>query len=260
MSELVRKIAGDLLDYPVEIEIRPDLKTAETVTQVHYKVPNLRGKLNLLTELLKDEKVFNKVIIFSKTKVNASNTGKYLQRLYGDDSVLVIHGNKTQQTRINSMKRFREENISVLVTTDLAARGLDVPDVSHVINFDIPLIYEDYVHRIGRTGRAFKTGNSITFVSPADEYHLVQIEKMIGQKVPEKKVPRNIEIPETGYDETQAMLREIDTQKRKEDPNFKGAFHVKKEPAKKFPAKKDFKKDSKKDSKKDPKKFRSKRK
>jgi ATP-dependent RNA helicase RhlE len=238
MSDLVKKISGDLMDFPITIEIRPDLKTAETVTQAYYKVPNLRAKINLLTELLKDQKHFNKVIVFCKTKVIASNTGKYFQRLLGEDKVLVIHGNKSQQTRINAMQRFKEEDVPLLVTTDLAARGLDVPDVSHVVNFDTPIIYEDYVHRIGRTGRAFKTGNSITFVTSADEFHLEQIEKLIGQKIPVLKVPRNVEIPDTGYDENQAMLREIDSQKRKLDPDFKGAFHVKKEPVKKFPKKK----------------------
>jgi ATP-dependent RNA helicase RhlE len=140
----------------------------------------------------------------------------------------VIHGNKTQQSRINAMARFRNEPVRLLITTDVAARGLDIPDVSHVVNFDTPIIYEDYVHRIGRTGRAFKTGQSITFVNEADMYHLRKIEQLIGQKIPQKKVPKNVEIVETAYDEQQEILREIDQQKRKENPDFKGAFHEKK--------------------------------
>lgn len=228
MSDLVLKIAGDLLDFPVEINIRPEVKTAETVSQAYFTVPNLKTKLNLLVDLLRDDQLFTKVIVFCKTKEIASNTAKFLQRLFGENNVLVIHGNKTQQTRINSMQRFRDENISVLVATDLAARGLDVPEVSHVINFDIPIIYEDYVHRIGRTGRAFRTGHSLTFVSDADAYHLTQIEKLIGQKIPELPLPKTVEISETPFEEKQAMLREIDTQKRKLNPDFKGAFHEKK--------------------------------
>lgn len=228
MSDLVRKIAGDVLDFPVEIHITPDMKTAETVTQVFYEVPNMKTKLNLLMNLLYNEKEWRKVILFCKTKLIAGSIGKYLQRTYGEENVLVIHGNKTQQSRINAMARFRNEPVRLLITTDVAARGLDIPDVSHVVNFDTPIIYEDYVHRIGRTGRAFKTGESITFVNEADMYHLRKIEQLIGQKIPQKKVPKNVEVAETGYEEQQQILREIDQQKRKENPDFKGAFHEKK--------------------------------
>jgi ATP-dependent RNA helicase RhlE len=228
MSDLVKKIAGDFLDFPIEIQIRPDMKTAETVSQAWYSIPNLKSKINLLDKLLQQENDWKKVIIFCKTKANATGLGKYMQRKYGEENVLTIHGNKTQQTRINAMLRFRNEPVRLLITTDLAARGLDIPDVTHVVNFDTPVIYEDYVHRIGRTGRAFKTGHSITFVTMADEYHLGKIEKLIGQKVKQLKVPKDVFIEETSYEEKQVMLREIDAQKRKENPDFKGAFHEKK--------------------------------
>lgn len=227
MSDLVKKIAGDVLDFPVVIEVRPDMKTAETVSQTWYSVPNMRTKLNLLQHLLEDESL-SKVILFCKTKEAAADIGKFMQRIYGEENVKVIHGNKTQQSRINAMLSFRNEPVRIMVCTDLAARGLDVPDVSHVINFDIPLVYEDYVHRIGRTGRAFKTGHSITFVTMADEYHLHKIEKLIGQKITEKKIPAGVDIVETVFEERQEMLREIDRQKRKENPDFTGAFHDKK--------------------------------
>lgn len=232
MSDLVRKIAADMLDFPVEIHVRPEIRTAESVSQAYYSVSNLRTKLNLLISLLKDEEQLRKVIVFCKTKSSASDIGKFLQRLYGEDNVLVIHGNKTQQSRINAMERFKTEPVRLLVTTDLAARGLDIPDVSHVINFDTPVVYEDYVHRIGRTGRAFKTGHSLTFVTAADEYHLQMIEKLIGQKVPELNLPADVDTVSTPFDEQQEMLREIDRQKRKENPDFKGAFHEKRPPSK----------------------------
>lgn len=225
MSDLVRKIAGDFLDFPIEIQIRPEVKTAETVEQSVYETPNLRSKLNLLEWLLEHTGDLSKVIVFCKTKEMASNIGKYLQRLYGEQDVLVIHGNKTQQTRINTMQRFRDETARMLVTTDLAARGLDVPEVSHVINFDTPVVYGDYVHRIGRTGRAFRTGKSITFVHAADEWHLNKIEKLIQQKIPRKPWPAEVPVAETLFEEKQEMLREIDRQRRKDDPDFQGAFH-----------------------------------
>jgi ATP-dependent RNA helicase RhlE len=109
------------------------------------------------------------------------------------------------------------------------ARGIDVSGVSHVINFDVPTVYEDYVHRIGRTGRAWNEGIAITFVTKADFYHLGKIEKKIRMAVPLFQLPDNLEIAETPYEENQSMEREIDEQKKKEDPNFQGAFHEKKD-------------------------------
>jgi ATP-dependent RNA helicase RhlE len=127
------------------------------------------------------------------------------------------------------MRSFREEEaVSYLVTTDVVARGIDIPDVKRVINFDVPLVYEDYVHRIGRTGRIFNTGDSVTFCAPQDEYHLRKIEKLIGDKIPVSGIPSVVEVSETPYDERQDQLREIDAQRRKDDPGFRGAFHEKK--------------------------------
>jgi ATP-dependent RNA helicase RhlE len=142
--------------------------------------------------------------------------------------VRVIHSNKGQNTRINAMNEFKEGNLRVLVTTDLTARGIDVTKVSHVINFDVPLLYEDYVHRIGRTGRAFQDGKAITFANEAELYHVKKIEDLIREKIPVKKLPTEIEIGETNFEESQAIAREIDRQKRKADPTFKGAFHDRK--------------------------------
>jgi ATP-dependent RNA helicase RhlE len=228
MSDLVKKISGDFLDFPIEIHVEPGRKTADTVSQSVYHTPNLRSKLNLLQHLLDRNDEFRKVILFCKTKVSATAIGKFLQRIYGEAQVLVIHGNKTQQTRINTVQRFRESDVRLLVATDLAARGLDIPDVSHVINFDVPVVYEDYVHRIGRTGRAFRTGASITFVHEADELHLHEIESLIGQKIALLPWPKEVEQTETPFEELQEMRREIDRMRRKKEPDFKGAFHEKK--------------------------------
>lgn len=123
------------------------------------------------------------------------------------------------------MNEFKEGNLRVLVSTDVTARGIDVVNVSHVINFDVPILYEDYVHRIGRTGRAFQEGKAITFVTKAEEYHIGKIEKLIREKIAVKPLPAAVEVEETPFEEAQQMAREIDQQKRKEDPAFKGAFH-----------------------------------
>jgi ATP-dependent RNA helicase RhlE len=109
----------------------------------------------------------------------------------------------------------------------VTARGIDVIKVSHVINFDVPAFHEDYVHRIGRTGRAFQEGKAITFCTRAEVYHIEKIEKLIREKIPVKKLPGEIEIAKTPFEEAQAMALDIDWQKKKDDPDFKGAFHEK---------------------------------
>ena len=116
----------------------------------------------------------------------------------------------------------------MLVATDVAARGLDVADVSHVINFDVPIIIEDYVHRIGRTGRAYKSGEAITFCAESEEFYIKKIEKLMRQSIPVADLPATVFVEETPYEERQAMAREIDLQKRKDNPDFQGAFHEKK--------------------------------
>jgi ATP-dependent RNA helicase RhlE len=226
-SEKVKRVSEEFLVGPIEVRIAPEVITVKSVTQKVYFVPNMRTKINMLEHFFTDL-AFNKVIIFCKTKSTATNIAKYIERKHGEGSVRLIHGNKDQNTRLNAMKMFSEHNIPYLVTTDVASRGIDIRDVSHVINFDVPLVYEDYIHRIGRTGRAEKTGDSITFVSPDDEYHLKKIQKLIGQKIPVDPIPEGVEILETPYEENQSMLREIDNQKRREDPEYTGAFQEKK--------------------------------
>jgi len=228
MSELVRKIAGDFLAFPTIIEVTEQATPAKTVSQSLYEVPNLKTKLNLLQHLLKDDESFHRIIVFCKTKTVADNVFHYLSRKYGEEQVRVIHANKGQNTRINSINSFKEGSVRILVATDVAARGLDVSNVSHVFNFDVPIVIEDYVHRIGRTGRAFNVGDAITFSNPAEKYYVRQIEKLIRQYIPVIALPDEVFIEDTGFEERQQIAREIDLQIRKENPDFKGAFHEKK--------------------------------
>lgn len=228
MSELVHKIAGDFLAFPLKIEVTAQATPAKTVKQVVYKVPNVKTKINLLQFLLQDEEAFQRLIVFCRTRVVADNVHAFIARKFRPQSVRVIHANKGQNTRINSISAFKEGRIRVLVATDVAARGLDITDVSHVINFDVPIVIEDYVHRIGRTGRARKSGDAITFCNPAEERQLLQIEKLIQQKIPVEELPKEVVVEKTPFEEAQQMAREIDAQKRKDDPEFKGAFHEKK--------------------------------
>ncbi|AQG82102.1 DEAD/DEAH box helicase [Spirosoma montaniterrae] len=224
----VERLSAEFLEAPIRIEVTPQASTAEMVSQLIYEVPNFRTKINLL-EYLVTRASFQRGIVFARTKTTAENIYKFLARKVVDDNqIRVIHANKGQNTRINSMEAFKEGNIRVLVATDVAARGIDVAEVSHVINFDVPLIYEDYVHRIGRTGRANHTGEAITFVTTAEDYHVQKIERIIRMTIPRQPMPMEVEVTETPFDEQQAMLREMDEQRRKEDPTFLGAFHDKK--------------------------------
>lgn len=228
-SDKVERLSFEFLEYPTRIEVTPQATTAERVTQVLYELPNFRTKINLLTYLLKDEETFNRVLIFTRSREVAGQVHGYLlNTVVKENELRVIHANKGQNTRTNAMDAFREGSVRVMVATDVVARGIDITEVSHVINFDVPLIYEDYVHRIGRTGRANTVGQAITFMTIADEYHIAKIEKMIRMEIPREELPEELEIAKTPVDERQMMLREIDNQKRKEDPTFLGAFHEKK--------------------------------
>lgn len=226
-SDRVERLSAEFLEFPVRVEVTPPATTARQVHQELYEIPNIKTKINFLEYLLRDQDVFNRVMIFTRTKENADNIFKYLERK-DLGPVRVVHSNKGQNSRMNAVNEFKEGKLRILVTTDVTARGIDVTKVSHVINFDVPILYEDYVHRIGRTGRAFQDGMAITFANPAEIYHIGKIESLIREKIPVKKLPAQIEIAETSREEAKDIAREIDFQKRKEDPTFKGAFHKRK--------------------------------
>jgi ATP-dependent RNA helicase RhlE len=228
MSAKVHELSNNFLEFPTIVEISPQATPAETVTQKLFFVPNMKTKINLLKKLLDEDGEIKKLIIFCKTRVSAEDVYKFLLRKFGDKEVKVLHANKGQNTRINSINSFKNDDVKILVATDVASRGIDVSDVSHVINFDVPVVIEDYVHRIGRTGRAFQSGEAITFCTPGELYYIRKAEKLIRQTIPVYDIPADVFIEETPYEERQAIAREIDLQKRKDDPDFKGAFHEKK--------------------------------
>ena len=227
MPDKVVELSEEFLEYPTRVEVTPQATPVETVTQVLYQVPNLRTKIAMLEHLIQDEEKLNRVIIFTRSKKNAESVSKFIEhRNYGE--VRAIHGNKGQNTRINSMEAFKGGDVRFLVATDVAARGIDVTMVSHVINFDVPFVYEDYVHRIGRTGRAENEGAAITFANEAEMYHIRKIEKLIRMQIPELPLPAEVEVFKTPFEEQQEIAKAIDHLKRQENPDFKGAFHEKK--------------------------------
>ncbi|MDQ4139662.1 MAG: DEAD/DEAH box helicase [Bacteroidota bacterium] len=228
MHPRVEKLSEEFLEFPMKVEVTPSATPVETVSQVLYQIPNFQTKLNMLRYLFKDEETYTRVMLFTRSKTNAEKVAEFV-----DDSargiVRVIHGNKGQNTRINAMDAFRSGDVRFLVATDVASRGIDISGVSHVINVDVPIIYEDYVHRIGRTGRAEQEGASITFATEAEMHHIHEIEKIINMSIPEEPLPAEVEIAKTKFAESQEMAKEIDKQKRRANPDFKGAFHEKKQ-------------------------------
>lgn len=223
----VERLSQEFLEFPIRVEITPPATVPSKVDQELYWVPNSRTKINFLEYVLKDKEAFNRVMVFARTKDAANDIFKFIERK-GYGPAKVVHSNKGQNSRINAVNEFKEGKLRVLVSTDVASRGIDVINVSHVINFDVPIVYEDYVHRIGRTGRAFQSGKAITLVTDSEKYHIDKIQKIIREKIPVKKLPEQVLVAETPREELQDMAREIDRQKRYEDPEFKGAFHEKK--------------------------------
>lgn len=226
-SDNVEKMAEEFLDHYEKVEVAKSATPVELVTQVVYRVPNYITKLNLIQYLLNDEEKFNRVIIFVKTKEHAEEVFKVIKRK-AEGEKRILHSNKGQNTRINAINAFKNGEVRILISTDVSARGLDASLVSHVINFDLPASYEDYVHRIGRTARAGNKGDAISLIDPADEWHLNKIEELIRMQLPVIEIPDEVEIFETEFQEKQGMLREIDRQRKIDDPTFKGAFHQKK--------------------------------
>jgi superfamily II DNA/RNA helicase len=179
-SPEIKKLAATFLTDPITIEVARSNATAERVTQVVYKV-NEDHKRDAVAHILRQREL-KQVIVFSNTKIGASRLARGLAAEGMKASA--IHGDKTQQERMQALDAFKKGEIDVLVATDVAARGLDISDLPCVINYDLPYNAEDYVHRIGRTGRAGASGDAISIYSDKDERLLTDIEKLIKQTVP----------------------------------------------------------------------------
>lgn len=182
-SPEIEKTAAEFLNQPQLVQISRRTSPAEGVTQFVYKVSKEK-KVSLLIHLLKDE-ALDSVLVFSRTKHGADK----LARKLTDNGLTTatLHSNKTQGQRLKALKDFKSGAVRVLVATDIAARGIDVVGISHVVNFDFPPQPEDYVHRIGRTGRAQAIGDALSFVTPDDESALRAVERFIGRGIPRKE-------------------------------------------------------------------------
>ena len=185
MPPEVEALARRYLRRPLVVQVGRRSMAANTVTHAVYTVPSEK-KSALLTHLLRKPDM-DSVLVFTRTKHGADRVVRHLER--AGVSATAMHADKTQVQRQQALEGFKDGSIRVLVATDIAQRGLDVSGISHVINYDVPQQPEDYVHRIGRTGRAATTGDAFTFMSP-DEIAMVRtIERVIGQKIPRISVP-----------------------------------------------------------------------
>jgi ATP-dependent RNA helicase RhlE len=183
ISSEVKVLASGIQKSPKIIQIGQQHNPIETITQHLYPVQK-EQKMSLLLYMLQNWKMYS-VLVFSRTKHGADKICHYLERA-GIISV-AIHSGRTQGQRQRAMDGFKNGKYQVMVATDIAARGIDVTGISHVINFDVPAFAEDYIHRIGRTGRATATGDAITFVSREEHKYLYQIEKFIGRQLDSEK-------------------------------------------------------------------------
>ena len=225
----VEKLSEEFLLWPTKIEVSPQATPVATVKQIKTPVPNIRTKLHYVAHLLENEYAEERALVFVRTKEQAEQISKYLERTISG-GVRALHSNKGQNTRLHSMSLFRDGSIRVLVSTDVASRGIDVPETKLVINCTVPRNSSDYVHRIGRTGRAFTEGIAHTLFDPSEKMYLDSIEVHLpsNNEIIECEMPSSIPVEETPPWEAKQMAKDIDFQKRKADPNYKGAFHEKK--------------------------------
>lgn len=178
-SKEIKKLAHEILHKPVLVEATPENSTAEMVSQKVYSVDK-KAKTQVVTNLIKEGN-WSQVLIFTRTKHGANKLTKRL--LKSKISAAAIHGNKSQGARTKALSQFKSNEIRVLVATDIAARGLDIPLLPHVINYELPNVPEDYVHRIGRTGRAGASGEAISLVCSEETEYQKEIEKLLGTQL-----------------------------------------------------------------------------
>jgi ATP-dependent RNA helicase RhlE len=187
INDKIKKLAYSLVKNPIRIQIAPDDPVARNITHSVAFI-EMDDKRFFLARLI-EENPDSKILVFVRTKVRAERVSKALERA-GIQS-LTIHGDKDQHDRLDVMKQFREGAVKILIATDVSARGIDIPDVDQVVNYDLPEVAENYVHRVGRTGRADKKGLAVSFCSPEEKPILDEIESFLGKPVTVLPIGKN---------------------------------------------------------------------
>lgn len=232
MTEAVDEMLDEYFAGPVEISLAKSGTPLEKIEQTGYKVENFNTKINLLKHLLETNEDFSKVLIFNNNKKHADYLFTKIDELF-PGSFDVIHSNKSQNYRLKAMKNFENGEVRGLITTDVMARGLDISDITHVINFEIPEVPEQYIHRIGRTGRADKEGKAISFVTKKEEAQLLDIELLMDKELRLHDLPEGVKINpvKIASEKEEVKMKNLNPIKLEEGG---GAFHEKKAKNKKI--------------------------
>lgn len=227
ITEEVETLIETYFNDPIRVEAAPTGTPLENIIQSGYQVPNFHTKVNLLELLLSEEKSMTKVLIFVATKKLADQLYEQLAAKF-PGTAGVIHSNKEQNNRFNTVKQFQEGNYRFIIATDIVARGIDINEVTHVINFDTPEVPENYIHRIGRTGRADKKGIAITFITENEKSSLSMIETLMKYQLPIVELPQNLVISELlTEDEIPKVFMKIIQLKTPKKEEVGPAFHEK---------------------------------
>lgn len=230
MTDEVNVFIHDFFLDPATVSVAVSGTPLENITQYAYWVPNFYTKANLLLKLLQNGSDYKKVLVFVPNKKSADLLFELLDDSFGSE-VAVIHSNKTQNYRIRSIENFNSEKTRILVTTDVMARGLDLDKISHVINFDTPLYPENYMHRIGRTGRAGQEGTSILLYTEKEKEAKEAIETLMDLSIEELELPMEVEVSKLLTYEEKPEVIEINNPNKVEEVGL--SFHEKKEKNKK---------------------------
>ncbi len=226
MTDAVDALLNEYFAGPIEISLARSGTPLEKIAQSAVPVENFNTKLNLLIHLLKTETDLEKILIFANNKKHADLIFEKLNVEF-PDQFGVIHSNKSQNFRLRVMQEFTNEELRGVITTDIMARGLDIPDISHVFNFEVPEVPEQYIHRIGRTGRADKEGISITFFTKKEEAQLLDIELLMDREIKKTEFPEAVTISKLkiASEQEEVKMKFLTTAKLNEGDS---AFHEKK--------------------------------
>ncbi|HSZ72618.1 MAG TPA: DEAD/DEAH box helicase, partial [Cytophagaceae bacterium] len=233
ITEEVEEFIQEYFNDPEKIEAAPTGTPLDNITQIGYRVPNFYTKVNLLQLFLTEQPEMKKVLVFTSTKSLADLLFEKLEKAFAGQTG-VIHSNKEQNHRFHSVSQFENGTYRILIATDIVARGLDISSVTHVINFDTPKIPENYIHRIGRTGRADKKGEARTFITENDFENLEHIEELMNFSIDIAPLPEHLVLSDILIEEERPKVKMknvlVKTPKKEESGP---AFHEKKEKNKK---------------------------
>lgn len=228
ITEDVEALMETYFNDPVKVEAAPTGTPLDNIQQTAYLVPNFNTKVNLLELLLAEDESMSKVLIFTATKKLADQLFERLEPQFSGTAG-VIHSNKEQNHRFNTVKQFKEGVYRFIIATDIVARGIDIAEVTHVFNFDMPEVPEHYIHRIGRTGRADKKGVAISFITEKDLPSQTAIQTLMQYDIPMRQLPENLEISTELTDDElpKSNVRVFIPKLPKKDENAGPAFHEK---------------------------------